>query len=209
LTVGREVDYCAGDPRPAIRHPQILYQGNDVYIKLKIKGSDRPSKGNLCLGSEMAITRTITLRRDLENVRVYDSGVEPPELRWPSEGLDGMAVAGGGSLHKGDPQMKGREQVRQVHWNTYGAPQGKTIQIISNVGYCAGTERPRIKRVSVRERRHKVFLTAFLTVRSTGNGEGCAGVGYGVRKVVHLRRPLGSRALYDASFSPPKQSWPK
>lgn len=83
LKVGKEVDYCAGDPHPTIGHPQILYQGNDVYIKLKIKWPHKSPKVHLCLGSERVITRTITLRRDLDAVRVYDSGVQPPELRWP------------------------------------------------------------------------------------------------------------------------------
>ena len=77
------MDYCAGYPHPTIRSPEILYRGNDVYIKLKVKWPDRPSKGDLCLGSELLIMRTIVLRKDLEYVNVYDSGVEPPELRWP------------------------------------------------------------------------------------------------------------------------------
>lgn len=85
LKVGKAVGYCTGYPRPSIRHPQILYHGDDVYIKLKVKWPRRPSKGDLCLDSELLIMRTIILRRDLEDVKVYDSGVEPPELRWPSE----------------------------------------------------------------------------------------------------------------------------
>jgi len=85
LRAGREVGYCAGDPLPTIRHPRIVYEGNDVYVDLKIKWPHKPSKDHLCLGSELVITKTITLRRDLKDVNVYDSGVEPPELRWPSE----------------------------------------------------------------------------------------------------------------------------
>lgn len=85
LKVGKEVDYCAGYPRPTFRPPQILYQDNDVYIELKVKWPRRPSKGDLCLDMELLIMRTIVLRRGLEDVRIYDSGVEPPELRWPSE----------------------------------------------------------------------------------------------------------------------------
>lgn len=199
LVVGKAVGYCAGYPRPTIRHPQILYQGSDVYITAKVKWPHRPSKGDLCLDSELLVMRKIVLRRDLEDVKVYDRGVEPPELRWPSEQLRSHALK----------LMRRRDQVRQVHWKTYGAPREKTVRIISEVGYCAGTEKPRIRKVRTRERKHRVLLTAFLTEPSRGNGEGCAGVGYGVRKVVRLRQPLGSRALYDASFSPPKQRWPK
>lgn len=44
-------------------------------------------------------------------------------------GLDGMSVAGAGSLRIGEPQMR-REQVRQIHWKTYGTPQGKTVRIL-------------------------------------------------------------------------------
>ena len=86
LKVGREVGYCVGDPWPTIRPPQIQYRGKNVYIKLRVKmPRRRPSKGGLCLDREMLITRIIVLRRDLKDVSVYDSGVQPPELRWPSE----------------------------------------------------------------------------------------------------------------------------
>lgn len=123
-------------------------------------------------------------------------------------GLNGMSVAEGDSLHNGNPQMK-REQVRQVHWKTYGAPQGKTVRIISEVSYCAGLDKPRIERVRVQEERRRVLLTAFLAGPVPNKGEACADVAVGVRKMVHLRRNLDDRTLYDASFSPPKRRWPK
>lgn len=114
-------------------------------------------------------------------------------------GLGGMSVAGGDSVQNGEPQMR-REQVRQVHWKTYGVPQGKTIRIISAVGYCVGLDKPRIEKVRVREERRWAFLTAFLVGPVPNRGEACADVAIGVRKIVHLRHRLDHRALYDASF---------
>jgi len=35
------------------------------------------------LDMERFVRKAITLRRDLSDVNVYDSGIESPELRWP------------------------------------------------------------------------------------------------------------------------------
>ena len=84
VKIGGGADYCEGDPRPRIARPDIEYRGNKaVYIKLELKSPDRPKSKKLCLDSELLVTRKITLRRDLSDVKLYDSGVEPPELRWP------------------------------------------------------------------------------------------------------------------------------
>jgi len=84
IKVGGGVDFCEGDPRPRIARPEIEYRGKDVYIQLKLKTPrTRPSTHERCAGSVLLVTRRITLRRDLSDLKLYDSGVEPPELRWP------------------------------------------------------------------------------------------------------------------------------
>lgn len=86
LKVGAGVGYCVGDPRPTIKRPNIRYEDENVYVRLKIT---RPRKGStksrLCAGKELLITRQIKLRRDLFSVKIYDSGASPPELRWPTK----------------------------------------------------------------------------------------------------------------------------
>ena len=100
-------------------------------------------------------------------------------------------------------------QLRPVRWKIYGPPIGRRVRIISEVGHCAGTEKPGIGVVHVDERVRLVLLTAMLTVGGSGRGEGCAGVRIGLHKIVRLERPLGERALYDASVSPPAKRWPR
>lgn len=76
-----EVDYCVGDPRPSIKRPHIRYRGNSVYIRLKAHIPQ--SKTRLCAGVGLFIKRKITLRRNLADVKIYDSGYSPPQLVWP------------------------------------------------------------------------------------------------------------------------------
>lgn len=85
LKVGGAVGYCVGDPRPTIGRPQIRYRGEDVYIRLELQipRKKRAKKRGRCAGVELFVRKAITLRRDLSDVKVYDSGIEPPELRWP------------------------------------------------------------------------------------------------------------------------------
>lgn len=84
LRVGADSGYCAGYPRPTIGSPQIRYGGLDVYIELEAIAGKEPSKGDPCLGIRLYLERTISLDSDLSLAKVYDSGVDPPELRWPT-----------------------------------------------------------------------------------------------------------------------------
>lgn len=86
LKIGDYIGYCAGDPKPRISSPQIKYRGVSVYIKLEVRRPrDKPSDREraVCGGVELFVGRTVMLKHDLAYVRVYDDGVDPPELRWP------------------------------------------------------------------------------------------------------------------------------
>jgi len=85
LTVGTGVDYCVGDPKPRFGHPEIKYRGNDVFITLTIERPPAPpAKPNeICGGVELLVKRRITLKRDLDDVEVFDGGVDPPQQQWP------------------------------------------------------------------------------------------------------------------------------
>lgn len=99
--------------------------------------------------------------------------------------------------------------LRPVHWKVNGEPSGRVIRISSDVGYCDGSPMPRIKRVRVEERTEKVLLTAMLTTSVLPADVACAGVSLGISKAVTLKRDLAGRAIYDASFSPPRKRWPR
>jgi hypothetical protein len=96
IKVGGGVGYCVGDPKPRIAKPDIKYQGDEVYIALELKKPPKPPrkrpqlfpKGKTpvvegCAGVELLVTRKLTLRRNLSDLTIYDSGVEPPEQVWP------------------------------------------------------------------------------------------------------------------------------
>lgn len=100
-------------------------------------------------------------------------------------------------------------ELRPVHWKMSGEPSERTVRISSEVGYCDGSPVPRIQRVRVEERARKVSLTAMLTTPVRPTGVACADVRLGVTKTVTLKRDLAGRAIYDASFSPPKKRWPR
>lgn len=102
----------------------------------------------------------------------------------------------------------GKQELHPVRWTVYGRPRGKQVRISSEVGYCAGTTKPRIEAVRVVEGSRQVLLTAMITAVKNGK-QGCAGVGLGIQKRVELKDPLGGRALYDAGVSPPAKRWPR
>lgn len=84
VKIGSDVGYCVGNPRPRIVKPNVEYRGDEVYIRAELHKPSRrvPSRGP-CRGVGLLVTRKIVLRRNLSEVELYDSGVDPPELRWP------------------------------------------------------------------------------------------------------------------------------
>lgn len=85
LRIGGRVGYCVGDPKPRVRSSQARYRHDNVLVRLEVVIPHHKSveKGTICGGVELFVGRTITFRRDLSDIMVYDSGVEPPKLRWP------------------------------------------------------------------------------------------------------------------------------
>ena len=83
-----EPGYCAGDPPPKVMGAQIRYEPGAALIKVRVaflkKKRSKPSQ--ICAGLVGHLTDEITLRRDLSDLRIYDSHTEPPKLRWPREG---------------------------------------------------------------------------------------------------------------------------
>ncbi len=129
-------------------------------------------------------------------------------------GLGVLCLVGcGSSADRVSSAMQGHTRsmpghLKTVSWKVYGPPTGDTIRIISEVGYCRGTAKPRIAVVHVVEKPSAVLLTAKRTVPDASNGNGCADVALGIHRAVVLNKPLDGRALYDSGVSPPVKRWP-
>lgn len=83
VKLGGGVDYCRGSPRPAIAKPQVRYRGRRVYIRLQLKRGKSDEDIGLCAGVELLVTRTIGLRRPVDDLVIYDSDRHPPRKVWP------------------------------------------------------------------------------------------------------------------------------
>ena len=85
IAVIGEVGHCVGDPRPRLRGAQIRYRNDAAYVRLNaaIPKKKMSTKNELCAGVELFLRTRITLRRDVEDLRIYDGSTKPPELRWP------------------------------------------------------------------------------------------------------------------------------
>ena len=102
------------------------------------------------------------------------------------------------------------DQLRPVRWKVFGPPSGRRVKIVSEVGYCVGSERPRIDVVHIVEKPRRSLITAMLKIPvGMGGGQGCAGVGLAVYRRIRLDRTIDGRTLYDASVSPPLRQWPR
>jgi hypothetical protein len=85
IEIGGDIGYCVGRAKPRIAKPNIVYRGSDVYISLKLEHRHRLPRKARCMGVGLLVKRAVRLRRDLADLRLYDSGVDPPQQRWPVE----------------------------------------------------------------------------------------------------------------------------
>jgi hypothetical protein len=76
-----EVGYCVGEPKPRIEKAVRSYSGNRVFLTL-ILSQKRPEPEE-CRGVGLAVFKTVTFRRNLEQLELLDSSTDPPQLRWP------------------------------------------------------------------------------------------------------------------------------
>jgi hypothetical protein len=85
VKIGGEIGYCTGDPRPKILKPDMTYDDDNVSIKLEARVFPHRGQGlnGLCAGKELVLSRTIRLPRKLSELKLYDSGFEPPKQVWP------------------------------------------------------------------------------------------------------------------------------
>jgi|SRR5215218_421189 len=94
IRIGGFVGYCEGRAKPTLKPPRIRYKGDRVFISLELqrrrhgtsRGAHRkqPKIAEGCAGVELFIGQTVALKHDLSQVEIFDSGVNPPRLRWPT-----------------------------------------------------------------------------------------------------------------------------
>jgi hypothetical protein len=77
-----EVDYCVGEPKPRVEKVIRRYSGNRVFLTL-ILSPERP-KPEECRGVGLGVFRTVRFQRDLEQLELFDSSIDPPSRRWPT-----------------------------------------------------------------------------------------------------------------------------
>ncbi len=75
------VEYC-GDSTPTIKRPVMEYSGRRVFIELLLAPQEESDHGG-CLLQLLGVQKTVTLKRDLDELVLLDSSTNPPERRWP------------------------------------------------------------------------------------------------------------------------------
>jgi hypothetical protein len=78
-----EVGYCVGHPKPRVEKVIRRYSGNRVFLTL-ILSPERPEPEE-CRGVGLAVFKTVSFQRDLEQIELLDSSTDPPSRRWPAD----------------------------------------------------------------------------------------------------------------------------
>lgn len=76
------IEYCGG-PGATIRRPVIEYSGRRAFIELLLTPHEEPDTGG-CLLQLLGVTKTVTLKRDLDELVLFDASTDPPARRWPT-----------------------------------------------------------------------------------------------------------------------------
>lgn len=76
-----EVDYCVGEPKPRVVKVIRRYSGNRVFLTLFLS-QERPEPKE-CRGVILFVFKTVTFKRNLEQLELFDSSTDPPSRRWP------------------------------------------------------------------------------------------------------------------------------
>lgn len=85
VTVRGWVPHCDGLPEPRVLKVVKRYRGRDVFLRIlvNVPAEARDEGEFLCAGLEWSIEETISLPQRLNQLVLFDSGVDPPVQRWP------------------------------------------------------------------------------------------------------------------------------
>ena len=76
------VDYCANVPKPHVQQVNARYWGSRLFLRLELSPLESPTR---CAFQAVGVYKTVTLRRDLDELELFDSSASPPERRWPDD----------------------------------------------------------------------------------------------------------------------------
>jgi hypothetical protein len=75
------VEVCVDPVR--LEQPIVEYSGDRVYIELRHTPEESEGKQDGCFLSLWDLHKTITFKRDLDELVLFDASTDPPEQRWP------------------------------------------------------------------------------------------------------------------------------
>lgn len=202
------VNHCGGEPAPVIEQPVIKYSGRKVFIELHIVPEEKVDDGG-CLLELLGVSKTVTLKRDLDELTLFDASTNPPERRWPTEGSDLKlpAAAERGIAPEGAREAGGSGALKETRWEV-SRVAAHSVQISAFVPYCGEPHRkPYIQRVDRRRGHDRVVLT--MLVRYPPVRGACLGEGLGVARWIAVRGDPRRLKFFDGSQSPPILRWPR
>ncbi len=80
LKISSNVEQCYGQPRPKFSKVIVKEWKDRAYIKTSAVFK-RLVSADACLFSGLSLFRTVRIRQDLSDVKVYDTKSQPPRLR--------------------------------------------------------------------------------------------------------------------------------
>lgn len=85
ITVRGPVPHCVELPEPRVLAVEKRYRGSDVFIRIVVDvPAEAPENQEfICRGVGLTIEETFSLPRPLNELVLFDSGVDPPAQRWP------------------------------------------------------------------------------------------------------------------------------
>jgi hypothetical protein len=75
--------WCVGNPKPRISRVDVQERRRVVFIKAFMTTFRTPAKYESCPALEAGMKKKVMFSSPLRDRALYDSGVSPPEKRWP------------------------------------------------------------------------------------------------------------------------------
>lgn len=75
-----ESGYCDGAPEPTIDDVEVIESSGGVAIRVEVR---EVVVDGVCAGLGLGLTETVQLESPVGDRQIFDSGVAPPERRWP------------------------------------------------------------------------------------------------------------------------------
>ena len=81
VRLAADVEICWDPVR--LERPILEYSGDRVYLELRHTPEESEGEYGGCLLSLWTLRKTVTFKRDLDELVLFDASTNPPEQRWP------------------------------------------------------------------------------------------------------------------------------